>query len=154
MVDQSLDRAGALAAGFDDGIIGSDAFPSQAIISVDQHDIVVHDDARIRDDPDPGHDHAESLPHDQKAKQHAEGREHHRSEHKANRSELVELRQEDCKDQKDCGAERLEQKCRSLAALLVLTLELEVDARPEIRLAELARYVLLYLGALHAPGNI
>ena len=59
------DRARALAAGLDDGVVGGHAFAPQSIIGIDQHDVVVHDHARVRDDADAGHHHAEGLPHDQ-----------------------------------------------------------------------------------------
>jgi hypothetical protein len=147
-------RPRALAAGLDDGLVGGDAFAAQAVIGVDQHDVVVHDHARIRDHADPGHDHPERLAHDEEPEHHPEGREQHGGEHEAHRGELVELRQQDREDEKDRGSERLEQKGRGLGAFLVLALEPEGHARPEIRRGELARDVLLHLRGRHALGDV
>ena len=111
-------------------------FAPQPIVSVDQHDIVIHDHARIRDHADAGHDHAERLSHHHQADQHADGREDDSGEHQSDRDELVELREQDREDQEHRGAESLHQEGARLGALLVLALEAERDALSEIRFGE------------------
>ena len=49
---------GALAAGLQHGIHLVPAFLAQAVVGVDQHDVVVHDDAGQRDEADARHDDA------------------------------------------------------------------------------------------------
>ena len=67
-----------------------------------------------------------------------------RGQHEPDRGELVELRQQDREDQEDGGAERLEQKGRSLFALFVLALELERHAGAKVGFGQLLLHLLLH----------
>ncbi len=54
-------RPEALGAGPQDGLAMARPPFAQLVVGVDQHDVVVHDDAGERDDADAGHDDAERL---------------------------------------------------------------------------------------------
>ena len=113
-------------------VVGGAALAPQSVVGVDQHDVVVHDDAGIGDDADARHHHAERLAHHHQPDQHADGREHHGGEHQKHAGELVELREQDGEDQEDRRAERLHQEGAGRLALLVLALHLVGDALAEV----------------------
>ena len=93
---------------------------AQVVIGGDQHDVVVHHNTCQRDHPDTGHHHAKGLAHDHQAKEHTDGRHDHRRQHQTDRDELVELRQEDGKDQEQRCNKGFGEKRPSLGLLFIL----------------------------------
>ena len=84
-------RTKANRAGSQHGVVGVEAAAAKYVIRVDEHDIVVHHDARERNNADAGHDDAERLAHREMSQEDATRRKEYRGEYQACLVDAVEL---------------------------------------------------------------
>ncbi len=124
-------RAQALCAGADHRLDRLHARVAQAMERVDQHDVVVHHDARQRQHAGARHDDGEGLPHHHHAQQRADHGQHHRHQDQAGVIEAVEQRQQHDGDQEQRKERRLDQERARFVLLLVRAFELNAHVMRE-----------------------
>ena len=146
-------RTGAFAAGLQHGIALGPAFAAQAVIGVDQDDVVVHHHAGQGDDAKARHDDAERLAGDQQAKEHANCRHDHGHEDQEDAGELVELCQQDDEDQEDSRPEGAAQEGACLVTLFARSGQ-PPTRTAKIQLRQCLSHLRLDRGCLEAARNV
>ena len=127
---------------------------AQLVVGIDQHNIVVHDDACQRDHTNAGENCAERLLRDHQPQQHARSRHHDRRKDQHRLIHAVELRNHHDEHQKQCQHESLRDKRQRLVLFFIGTAKANVQQRVEVLSCNPVLHFLNFLVDHNAWGNV